>query len=115
MLLTITLFLGILTSTTHILLINGAPVTTQNGPTTVIPQISYEVLVDYIISYQILHGYMSNQCLHDFDIYLSMNHQKQWEKYHNKLMKLETQYKQLGDTFVKDRKFLTSTVRIPPM
>ena len=114
MLLILAPFLGILTSTTNTLPLNGAPVTVKNDPTTVVPGMSHEVLVDYVISYQILHGYMSKKCLSDFDMYLSMNFQQQWESYHNKQMKLET-YKQLGEMFGKDRKLLTSTVRIPPM
>ena len=43
--------------------------------------------------FETLKSYMSKNCLKDFDIFLSMNHEDEWEKYHNEIMQLETQYR----------------------
>ena len=43
--------------------------------------------------FEALKSYMSKNCLKDFDIFLSMNHEDEWEKYHNEIMQLETQYR----------------------
>ena len=44
--------------------------------------------------FETLKTYMSKNCLKDFDIFLSMNHEDEWEKYHNEIMQLETQYRE---------------------
>ena len=64
-----------------------------------------------------LKSYMSKNCLKDFDIFLSMNHEDEWEKYHNEIMHLETQYRKWensqNDDDWKDLK--ESEWVVPPM
>ena len=62
---------------------------------------------------------MSKNCLKDFDIFLSMNHEDKWEKYHNEIMLLETQYRKWenneSDNVWEDLKDSTTEWVVPPM
>ena len=66
-----------------------------------------------------LKSYMSKNCLRDFDIFLSMNHEEEWEKYHNEIMQLETQYRKWenneSDNEWKDLTISTTEWVVPPM
>ena len=66
-----------------------------------------------------LMRYMSQNCLKDIDIFLSMNHEDEWEKYHNEIMQLETQYRKWenneSDNKWKDLKESTTEWVVPPM
>ena len=66
-----------------------------------------------------LKSYMSKNCLKDFDIFLSMNHEEEWEKYHNEIMQLETQYRKWenneSDNEWKDLTVSTTEWVVPPM
>ena len=66
-----------------------------------------------------LKSYMSKNCLKDFDIFLSMNHEDEWEKYHNEIMQLETQYRKWernnSENDLIDLSITTTEWVVPPM